>query len=184
MTYIHDCIKIRLSHEGYLMNYPYHLVSNEEMCEAFLSQHTDNDSGAFFDKYPRSIAEGAHLLVQYNTLVSSIRYFLQQLINSGTEDYALPNWVYSYMMGSTIGKDSSVRDIQDLYKLLGGPAESEEFNSDLASSCFAVSQSWLRRFNNSESVEVDGISILLRPPTMFGEPHVLKSLRLSQSTPK
>ena len=47
MNSLHDTIKIDLIRQGYLPNYPYHMISDIEMCKAFLD--VDNHTGAFYD---------------------------------------------------------------------------------------------------------------------------------------
>lgn len=37
MSLVHDLIKIKYVREGYLPNYPYHLISDSEMCDAFIN---------------------------------------------------------------------------------------------------------------------------------------------------
>ena len=53
---VDDNIKISLTEQGYLMNYPYHMISISEMCEAFMNNTTATPgsldsagSGMFFD---------------------------------------------------------------------------------------------------------------------------------------
>ena len=46
--FIHDFIKIMYTDMGYLPNYPYYLISDEEMFDAFLR----DDQGFFNDYYP------------------------------------------------------------------------------------------------------------------------------------
>ena len=51
---IHDIIKINLSRGGYLPDYPPHLISDEEMCHAFIS-HEGTNRGIidwFHSNYP------------------------------------------------------------------------------------------------------------------------------------
>ena len=45
---IHDVIKIKLSREGYLPDYPPHLISDEEMCRAFIRHATDRSTTDWF----------------------------------------------------------------------------------------------------------------------------------------
>ena len=37
MSFVHDVIKIKYAREGYLPDLPYHLISDEEMCDAFIN---------------------------------------------------------------------------------------------------------------------------------------------------
>ena len=50
MNLTKDSIKIKYTREGYLPNYPYHMISDEEMFKAFLD--VENQSGFFYDNYP------------------------------------------------------------------------------------------------------------------------------------
>jgi hypothetical protein len=67
--------------------------------------------------------------------------------------------------------ESSFEDIAYLYKLSNleqdGPIA--VFNAELADYCYYTSSEWLKKVPKNQAD---------RPPTMFGEPHVLKSLRL------
>ena len=49
MSLVHDYIKIKYTREGYLPDYPYHMISDDEMIEAFMK--SDSDEGFFFDNY-------------------------------------------------------------------------------------------------------------------------------------
>lgn len=175
-----DIVKIKLSQEGYLPNYPYHLISNEEMCEAFLPYKYDKDDpyagyddcmnaelNYFRDNYPL-IDES--LLDQYKELVSAIAWHINQFVSNGT---ILPDWVYSYMLGSTISVNSSQLDRHDLFVLLGTDNLDDEFDAKCASACYNESTYWISKLPTSMKVH--------RPPTIFGEPHVIKSLRVKDA---
>ena len=43
----HDIIKITYVREGYLKNFPHHLISDEEMCVAFIQKVGDPDTSKF-----------------------------------------------------------------------------------------------------------------------------------------
>lgn len=162
-SFIHDTVKIRLIQRGYLPNYPYHLISDSEMADAFLS------SGVcyFYDEYPLL---DDNLSVQYKELVESIQYHLDILKNSDDGTMLLPDWIYSYMLGSTISVNSSIDDIHDLLVMLNVDNIDDVFTPIAQKSCYEVSKAWLRKLPASELDH--------RPPSLFGEPHVLKSLRL------
>jgi hypothetical protein len=65
MSLIHDIIKIKYTRLGYLPNYPYHLISDAEMFDAFINlSGTDDSSGSsdyverfFTDYYPNPFYE-------------------------------------------------------------------------------------------------------------------------------
>lgn len=165
MSYIHDVIKIKLVHEGYLPNYPYHLISDEEMVDAFL-----NDETCYFrDFYP---LVNPKMEEEYNTLIENIQYHLDKLKEAVPEEYVLPDWIYSYMVGAVISTESPIDDIHDMLVMMNVDNIDDIFTSIAQKSCYEVSKKWLRKIPTDQLDH--------RPPTLFGEPHVLKSLRLSQ----
>ena len=164
---IHDCIKIKYVREGYLPNIPYHLVSNEEMCNGFIDG-TEND----FWSYQYPLVDEA-LREQYDTLKENIFWHLKDLVkHSQDETYKMPDWVYAYMLGNVISVHSSQYDLHDVLVLLGRDNLNDIFTPDAASKCYQVSKEWLRKIPSNK--------LNHRPPTIFGEPHVLKALRLQQ----
>ena len=171
MSLIHDCIKIQYIREGYLPNWPYHLISDEEMCDAFLEQTEDGCSGYFVDNYPL-VADT--LITEYNTLVTAIFEELTKLKNSTDSDYILPNWIYSYMLGNVVSVNSDILDIHDLLVLLQVDNIDDIFTPLASELCFKISKSWLSKLSGDDIED--------RPPTCFGEPHVIKSLRLAVAT--
>ena len=82
-----DNIKIKYSEEGYLPNFPPHLISDEEMCQAFLT----NEFSYFYDNYPLLTDT---LSDSYQELLNAIRYHIVRLV-SKVEGFQrdLPNWV-------------------------------------------------------------------------------------------
>ena len=180
--FVHDIVKIHLSREGYLPNYPYHLISDEEMCDAFLPYNYDKDDpyagyedcmnaelNYFRDQYPCDFSE---LSEQYKELVSEIAWHLNELKNSTDAEYELPAWVYSYMLASTLGPNSDIRDLHDMFVMLDTDNLYDEYELNCALACYKESENWLKKLPKSERIH--------RPPTMFGEPHVIKSLRLKK----
>lgn len=178
--FVHDLIKIKLSNEGYLPDYPPHLISDQEMCEAFLpyeynsedptSGYDDSMSATlnfFRDTYPLPHNE---LLDEYKTLVADIAYYLNELETSNDAEYRLPDWVYSYMLGSVVTVGSDIEDRHDLFVLLGTDNLDDEFTYDCCRACYAESKYWISKLPVSSRIH--------RPPTIFGEPHVIKSMRL------
>lgn len=181
---IHDIIKIRLSRQGYLMNYPPHLISDAEMCDAFLpytydesdptsgyEESMDAEINYFRDNYP--VLDDA-LLEAHKTLVSEIAYHINKLKKTTESEYVLPDWVYSYMIGATVGVNSELKDRHDLFVLLGTDNLYDEFTATCSSACYRESQYWLAKLSSKAREH--------RPPTMFGEPHVIKSLRIKALT--
>lgn len=176
MSLVHDIIKINFVREGYLLSsqgtdmqgtdmqdYPYHLISDNEMCDAFL-----NDSGqSFFDYYYPCIAET--LRKPYEKLREEIQYHLN-LLKTSKEEYVLPDWVYSYMMKSVISVHSPKSDIHDMLVMMGIDNTDDEFKASAAIRCYDISSKWIQKYPKLTRDH--------RPPTMFGEPHIIKSLRL------
>lgn len=185
MSFLDDIVKIKYAREGYLADYPPEFHSLSELYAAFLPYPVDDTKTAdelweqfkaeakscwFNDMYP---LVDSSLEDKYRTLVEDISYHLQaNLIAKGA--LMLPDWVYSYMLGSTIGPMSPKTDIHDLLVLLGCDNMTDEFTVIASNQCYDISEQWLRRLTN--------IAAAHRPPTIFGEPHVIKSLRLQQSS--
>lgn len=184
MTFIHDLIKIRFVEEGYLQNYPPHLISDEEMCDAFIRYpedptKTSDELWAIFmadttpmwfkDNYPLLAPELSEI---YRDLVNNIMYHINQFKASLSDVRILPDWIYSYMLNSVISVNSDIIDIHDLLVMLGVDNIDDIFTPAAQIECYLVSREWLARIPN--------IAIKHRSPTIFGEPHVLKSLRLSE----
>lgn len=167
--FIHDFIKIMYTDMGYLPNYPYYLISDEEMFDAFLR----DDQGFFNDYYP---CPADNLQTEYETLrsyiVNRIQTFLE--LNSTGQTAELPKWIYSYMIMRPITFDSNEADIGYLYDIseLDRPKGLAEFTPELANYCYQISTEWIKKLPSKYAD---------RPPTMFGETHVTKSLRLLQA---
>ena len=161
--FIHDVLKIQYINMGYLPGYPYHLISDAEMFEAFLK-----DGGVFNDFYP---CPEDSMQEAYDALRQGIENAINAYLESGTE---IPNWVYSYMLRIPITYQSDEVDIAYLCELgnIDVPTTVAEFNEEVAEMCLDVSTKWILK---QPSKYKD------RPPTMFGEAHVIKSLRLDQS---
>lgn len=176
---VHDLIKIHLTESGYLMNYPYHMISDKEMCDAFMK----DGAGYFYDTYPCPTGIDRGLIGAYHTLEISIQYHLHLLKSSVDGSYVLPDWVYSYMLGTVISIHSNKLDIHDLITPLGVDNIDDEFDIRAYQACYDISRKWLRQTHVQQIAYWDGIEVDLRPPTMFGEPHVIKSIRLSQVSP-
>ena len=166
MSILHDTLKIRYVQEGYLPDYPYHLVSEEEMIDAFVF----NKSNYFADNYPLPCSE---LETEYNELKSHIQHHCIQYKKDNS--YTLPDWVYSYMLGIVIGPESNQKDVHDLLVLLNLDNLYDEFTLPIYRSIFDVSGKALKY-----SQIRDNFNDNYRPPTMFGEPHIVKYLRLEQ----
>ena len=156
-------IKMRYVYEGYLPNIPYHLVADSEMCDAFLPEDMTK-SCYFCDNYPLLNED---LKECYDNLISKLRHHLDAK-KADPQFYELPDWVYSYMMGSVTGPMSSEEDRHDLLALLHTPNIANEFTGDTQIDCHRVSEMWLLRQQAPQD----------EPVTVFGALHVIKSLRL------
>lgn len=201
--FTHDLIKINLIREGYLPNYPYHLISTEEMCDGFywyLSTHYPQ---------PKTAHSSDSITTAWETLCTAIVFYVQ--IMKYDSKYPIPNWVYSYMLGAVIGPKSNALDIHDLILPLGVDNLDDEFTVKQETACYEVSKSWIlqTKQNTTHKITEDDIvnyhlptsetpqddmvkkylstltfytgkTIQLRPATIFGEPHIIKSVRLSQ----
>lgn len=181
--FIHDLVKIHLSREGYLPNYPPHLISDEEMCDAFLPYNYDpknptsgyeeskeQEINYFMDMYPLVHED---LLDKYKALVAGIAYHLNRLKTSLDAEYKLPDWVYSYMLGQVIGPASDQADKHYLFVMLGTDNLDDDFDAECCEACYKESEEWLKKVPNANKDH--------RPISLFGELHVIKSLRLKAS---
>lgn len=165
---IHDIIKIKYSREGFLPDYPYHLISDEEMFEAFL--HPDKEC-YFYDNY---LCIDDTLRQYYDPLVEQIKYHLDAYLASTNKNRRLPDWVYSYMIGSTIGPNADQDDIHGLLVMMNLDNQDDELRVEAYNEMYKVSLKYIRKLKDEEKIH--------RPPTIFGEPHVMKILRLEQSS--
>lgn len=165
MSFLHNILKMKYSYIGYLPNTPYHLISDEEMYDAFITEE-DGAECFFFDNYPCLVPDLADV---YGELVKRIREEVQKA-KSNPPDHIVPDWVYSYMLGEVITVTSDARDIHDLCKDFLLENTDDEFVPYLQVSCHLISKNWIRK----KSDETD------EPVTIFGAPHVLKSLRLQE----
>lgn len=162
--HIHDIIKIMYVNIGFLPDYPYHLISDDEMFDAFLKE-----GGFFATYYP---CPGREFEKAYDELFNYIEDSILAYKEDNTN--AIPDWVYSYMIMRPITYQSSIEDIDYLCEMCnisfsnGLPV----FNEDVARVCYDISVKWLQKTPSKANN---------RPPTMFGETHVTKSLRLIQA---
>ncbi len=164
MNFINNIVKIMYVNLGYLPNYPYHMISDAEMIEAFIGETN------YFDvMYP---CPSESLREDYDKLKRSIEATLRDYLEDNIS--VIPDWIYSYMLGTTITYQSDCAEIEYLYELLGiQPAVSyETFDEQVAEACLAVSKEWIKKQSSA---------VRFRVPTMFGEPHVIKSLRLASA---
>ena len=164
MTFVDTLVRIHYVELGYLPNLPYHMITDEEMVNAFIGP------GNYFDSV--YYCPGKSVEKEYNNLRTYIANLLAAYLDDNSEVTTIPNWIYGYMLGNVITYTSDAEDIIYLYQLNNLiPKESYDiFSEELAASCLAVSKAWIAKLTSSK---------LARVPTPFGEPHVIKSLRLS-----
>lgn len=175
MSFIHDLAKIRLSQLGYLPNYPYHLISDEELFDAFIS--SDPEKTTYFADYYPCLDE--NLRTAYDDLITAILYHINIYKNTLQDKAPLPDWIYSYMLGATISVASDPLDIHDLIQPLGVDNIEDVFTPEASSACYSVSRRWIESIGRDIVTLPDGTQIDVRPPTMFGEPHVVKYIRVN-----
>jgi len=206
---IHDIAKMRMSNLGFLPDLPYHLISDKELFEGFLPEmfypaifptvqpgyEAEAEKlfrkkpwlitgGYFYYAYPevQVIPEGdTQLTIQpYLTLKGAIIYHIDRYLNE--EKYEIPAWVYSYLLGEVIGPKSDVRDIHDLIYPLGVDNIDDEYTPKCAQAVYNESMKWLKK-TRGYVTDVNEVTEVRRPPTMYGEPHVIKSIRISAVAP-
>lgn len=168
--FIHDVIKIRYSDLGYLPNHPYHLISDKEMFNAFMNDPTDLDSLCYFNfMYPYPLSSDI-MMTQYLDLRQNIYSEIQNWLNL-SKNYDLPTWIYSYMLGAAISNNSSISDKHDMLVLMNMDNKDDEITDSVTEQIYSISKNWLSKIKSRLDSE--------RTPTLFGEPHVIKSLRLT-----
>ena len=187
--FTHDVIKQKYSVEGYLPNYPPHLISEEEMFKAFIpyqyfkidedkdevefgldewNNYIDDEEPSYFkDNYP---SLGDSLLFQYKELISNICYHIIRHMED--TDYSIPSWIYSYMLGSVIGPSSDKIDIHDFLVAITCDNIDDEYGEREGNACLKTAI----EYENSLRI----VKEQHRPVTMFGELYILKYLRLKE----
>lgn len=163
-----DTIKIKYIQTGYLPDWPYHLISDSEMLDAFIV----NSSNFFDDNYSISTTDES-LQELHNTLKADILYFVNEA-KAQNNLSVLPSWVVSYMLGAVVSETSDLKDIDDLIALsnLKEDVPAGQFNDILYRSNAKISREWIAKLPSAKKEH--------RPISIFGEPHVIKSLRLAK----
>lgn len=160
---IHDVAKILYSREGYLPDYPYHMISDREMFDAFIN----NENNYFADNYP--CPDDEEFAEIYENILEKIRYHIRQYLEDDT--YVVPNWLYSYMLGGVIGINSDERDRRDYIELLGLPSNpTNEFTEEVYWESYSMSEDVISKLPADVAK--------YRPITIFGEPDVVKQLKI------
>lgn len=161
-------VKMRFVRYGYLPNYPYHMISDREMCNAFMH----DGSGYFYDEYPLL---NEALQTEYDKLIEAMQYHIDKALSDTSDEFVLPDWIYSYMMGTVVSSNSDALDLHDLLVPLGVDNIDDIFTAEAQAACYNASSAWLSKLPPNKLDH--------RPPTMFGEPHVIKYLRLLETDP-
>lgn len=95
----------------------------------------------------------------------------------------IPDWVYSYMLGEVVGPRSDKHDIHDVIYPLGTDNADDDYDNTSSIACYAESREYLLKTYPKKDMDIDTLDrTCIRPITMYGEPHVIKSLRLKQVT--
>ena len=211
--FIHNIIKIHLIKEGYLPDYPYHLISDAEMLDAFMSDvvfnyddvypvidektgititwagiKVESGKGYFFDNYPVLDEDYSQ---EYADLTVVIKYFIDEYKSGQIEE--LPPWIYSYMLGEVISVNSDKLDIHDLIAPIGLDNLDDTFTKEAQVQCYRISKHWVAKlpdyakthtmFDVTIGEEHITRDVSERPATLFGEAHVIKSIRLMIADP-
>lgn len=199
-----DNIKIKYSQEGYLPNYPPHLISNTEMCKAFIDDSLEFQY--FYDNYPLLASD---LTEGYNTLVNAIKYHFCRFVTEVEKFYKdMPDWVYSYMLNEVVSNSSLQEDRHYFLVGIGTDNIDDIMTPESQIQCYQFSQSYVNKLDKNMRIEskpamLEGLNetetetvlneleswgiqfdeedkIVTRPPTMFGEPHVIKLIRINE----
>ena len=188
MSLVNDTVKIKLVRQGYLKNYPPHLLSDEEMVEGFYKYFEDfyykpmkkeYENPSKVDPYPmisaRQPGQEDEMITYLDTLYDYIKKSCDEAITVARkqgEDVIVDDWISSFMLGSAIGPKSDTRDIHDLLVLMNVDNIDDIFTRLASETCYRISKKWIAKtYLGTENK---------RPPSVFGELHVIKSLRLDQ----
>lgn len=188
MSLVNDTVKIRLVRQGYLPNYPPHLLSDEEMIEGFykyfenvyykpMKKEFENPSKV--DPYPFTLRgdEEDEMITHLDDLYTYIKTSCDSAIKIAQvdgEDVVVDDWIYSFMLGSVVGPKSDIRDIHDVLVLMNADNIDDIFTRLASETCYKISKKWIAKTYLGTEIK--------RPPSVFGELHVIKSLRLSQAS--
>ena len=105
--------------------------------------------------------------------MNEMQYHINRCIDSSNHIHVVPDWVYSYMIGSTIGPNSNTYDIHDVLVMINMDNLEDEITIPIYEELYKVSVQAVNKLSEQEKLH--------RPPTIFGEPHVVKLLRLEQA---
>lgn len=193
-NYIHDIIKIKYTDLGYLPDYPYHLLSDSEMCDAFLpkaipddvelkdfNEFVDDISCYFYDNYYIHLTEDENaedndmlrIFGYYKTLTQNLKYWLDKCKANLNDSYTMPNWVYQYMNGTVLGEDRNVNDMHQFLVDIDDDNLDDEYNESIYQQCYNLSYKCLSRIKDLDH----------RSPSIFVDPTILRYVRLVNEDP-
>ena len=132
----------------------------------------------FDDNYPNPFAEtdymykgNTSLSDEYKKLkayiISTINDYLTYYGTSEESEHLIPDWIYTYMLGEVVYQNSEYLDIYDTLNLLGLVNTDNDFTPEACAACYVISLQYISTLTTG-----------VRPPTVFGEPHIIKQLRL------
>ena len=198
MSLIHDIVKIKYVDEGLLPYWPYHLISDEEMFEAFIL----SDECAFDIYYPEPSDCCEEVIEAHRSLRSFLKTMISEYVineyyggvygdsdgcictcidrskvkrNSfGFEIDKVPDWVYTYMLGEVIGPESKEHDRHDLFVAMNIDNVYDEFTDDIYMSILKMSKNQIAKVRESFTGTIDSE----RVPTIYGEPGIIYQLRV------
>lgn len=140
------------------------------MFEAFLGEtlieghdHINHNYSYLKDHYP---LPDESIKKEYDALVGEMKNQMITFLQTDPVDATMSDWIYSYMLGVVINNHSSVEDRHYLLTMIHMDNLFDEIRLPEYKEIYQISKKWLGK--NEEK----------RPPTMFGEPHVIKSIRL------
>ena len=143
-----DVVKIKYVTDGYLPNYPPHLISDEEMCEAFLT----GTYRYFYDNY-KIIGDNDELLSGYQALINAFRYHIARFLapyKGWKSD--LPDWSYSYMLGEVVTQKSIQQDKHEMLVGINLDNLDDEITEDIQIRCFEISKTWVKSIPKEEKL--------------------------------
>lgn len=148
------------------------ISGNKSMMDSFMNaidtseEMYMNPNCWFYQNYPCMYSS---MKDKYDTLVSGISYHVDEYYSDSS--YQLPDWVYSYMLGAVIGPYSDQQDIHDYLVLMNLDNINDVFTEEVCSFGYSVSEKWIQKLPPAKRT--------MRPATFFGEPHIIKSLRIA-----
>lgn len=206
MSLIHDIIKIKYIELGYLPDQPYHLISDAEMCDAFIHRDdrgysvydpvTQHDlysddikvSGYFVDNYNlegmKTCKQYFSMQQSYVELVRAMLHYTSDLRSSFELEYVLPNWMYQFMIGSVIHSTSPEKDRHDSLVLFEEDNIDDEFTPEFYDKVFMSSKYYIDKLPRTAVRLSEGLSSdLYQYPDVIQETQSDESVAISLVVP-